>query len=110
DAISMDSKYLLPALTLAQIDYEDGNLDGVRRTLVPLVRNHPEEVRAVNLLAMTETKAGNKPAAIEYFRTVIEKDPKNADALNNLAYLLSGEKIDEALKYAQSALEVDPEN
>jgi Tetratricopeptide repeat. len=42
---------------------------------------------------------------------VVELDSKNAYALNGLAYLLADAKRpDEALKYAQQAKELDPEN
>jgi len=44
------------------------------------------------------------------YRKAIEKDPKNADAYNNLAwvYYTRGENLDEAEALAQKALELDP--
>jgi tetratricopeptide (TPR) repeat protein len=45
-----------------------------------------------------------------YFRKAIDKDPKNADAYNNLAWLYytRGENLDEAEALSQKALELDP--
>jgi Flp pilus assembly protein TadD len=63
------------------------------------------------LLAQLDTVEGKNAAAIEHFRKVIEADEKNALALNSLAYLLADSgQPDEALKYAQKAKELAPEN
>jgi tetratricopeptide (TPR) repeat protein len=45
-----------------------------------------------------------------YYRKAIDKDPKNADAYNNLAWLYysRGENLDEAEALSQKALELDP--
>jgi len=45
-----------------------------------------------------------------YYRKAIEKNPKNADAYNNLAWLYytRGENLEEAEALAQKALELDP--
>jgi tetratricopeptide (TPR) repeat protein len=55
--------------------------------------------------------SGDRKGAIENFRKVIETSPRNTDALNNLAYLLSEEdsRLDEALKHAQKAVELAPQ-
>jgi tetratricopeptide (TPR) repeat protein len=48
--------------------------------------------------------------AEDYYRLAIEKDPDNADAHNNLAWLYytRREKLDEAERLAQKALELNP--
>jgi tetratricopeptide (TPR) repeat protein len=56
-----------------------------------------------------EEKAGNQADAIEQYRAIINRDPRNLAALNNLACALTADNPDEALKYAQSAVEVAPE-
>lgn len=45
-----------------------------------------------------------------YYRKAIRKNPKNADAYNNLAWLYytRGENLEEAEALAQKALELDP--
>jgi tetratricopeptide (TPR) repeat protein len=47
-----------------------------------------------------------------HYRKVVETDSHNAQALNNLAYLLleHANNPDEALKYAQKAAELQPED
>jgi Flp pilus assembly protein TadD len=54
---------------------------------------------------------GRHTAAIEHFRKVVQADPNNAQASNNLAYLLSeyANNPDEALKYAEKAVNVAPD-
>jgi tetratricopeptide (TPR) repeat protein len=54
---------------------------------------------------------GDQKAAMAAYRKVLESNPDEAQALNNLAYLLAeqGNNIDEALKYAQRAVELAPE-
>ena len=48
--------------------------------------------------------------AEDYYRLAIEKEPDNADAHNNLAWLYytRREKLDEAERLAQKALELNP--
>jgi Tfp pilus assembly protein PilF len=59
---------------------------------------------------MLEVSAGNQPAAIEDFRKVLDSQPDNTIALNNLAFLLAENgKADEALKYAQKAVQLAPD-
>ena len=47
-----------------------------------------------------------------HFQAVVEVAPRNTDALNNLAYLLADyrNQPDMALKYAQTAQELAPDN
>jgi tetratricopeptide (TPR) repeat protein len=64
------------------------------------------------LLAAIETRVGNHTLAEQHYRTVLEADPDQVVALNNLAVLLAqyGSRPDEALKYAQKAKELAPGN
>ena len=50
--------------------------------------------------------------AIEMLGICLERDPEFAEALNYLAYLwaVRGERLDEALRHAQTALALDPQN
>jgi tetratricopeptide (TPR) repeat protein len=54
----------------------------------------------------------NYPLAVDYFRKVVDRDPSNVVALNNLAYILASQdgRFDEALKYAQQVKEIAPDN
>ena len=53
---------------------------------------------------------GNPAKAIGHFPHVVANDPRDPQASNNLAYLLSEQnnQMDEALKYAQTAVELSP--
>jgi Flp pilus assembly protein TadD len=59
-------------------------------------------------LADVEALRGETDSAINLFRQVVTSDTGNAEAYNNLAYLLADRKPDEALKYAQTAVELTP--
>ena len=50
--------------------------------------------------------------AEESFRKVLTMDPKNAQALNYLGYMLAdrGVRLDEALGYIRKAVALDPQN
>ncbi len=52
------------------------------------------------------------PEAEAAFRTLISKDPHNAQALNYLGYMLAdrGERLDESVSLLQRALKIEPEN
>jgi Tfp pilus assembly protein PilF len=63
------------------------------------------------LWAQVEFDDGKYAAAMEHFRKVLAQDEKNAMALNSLAYLLADSgQADEALKYAQQAKELAPDD
>ncbi|HWK11478.1 MAG TPA: tetratricopeptide repeat protein [Vicinamibacterales bacterium] len=57
-------------------------------------------------------RTGRKAEAEKVFRGLIDKNPKNADALNYLGYMLAegGASLDEAVTFIQRALDVEPEN
>jgi tetratricopeptide (TPR) repeat protein len=46
------------------------------------------------------------------FRSLLERDPRNANALNYLGYMLAerGERLDESVGYLKKALEIEPDN
>ena len=62
------------------------------------------------MLARLEEKAGNKTASAIRYRAVLDVDSSNLVALNNLAYSLAAIDSDEALKLAQRAAELAPDN
>jgi Tfp pilus assembly protein PilF len=99
-------------LALAQLDYLEGNYAAARQRLAGLAPAAAERPAAQLLSAAVEHKAGNRRAAEQLYRKVLEADPHQTVALNNLASLLaeSGTKQDEALKYAQEARELAPGN
>jgi predicted Zn-dependent protease len=110
EAMAANPNYVAPALMLSEMDLSDGSLDRARRTLKEVLSHHPDNIRATFLLGLVEDKSGNHIGAAQYYRAVLERDSSNQDALNNLAYVLAADHPDEALQYAQQALEKAPEN
>jgi tetratricopeptide (TPR) repeat protein len=103
---------LLPSeLALAEIDTEEGRWDDARKTLSALVSSHPASVPAHLLFANLEMTVGKKAEAIQEYRKAVALDENNAQALNGLAYILAETRQpDEAMKYAQKAKELAPNN
>jgi tetratricopeptide (TPR) repeat protein len=95
---------------LARLDFRAGAYDSATKRFSTL-RGSPEfRVQALLWLGQIEEKRGNGLAALELYREAVEKDRRNATALNNLAYLLAdiAGRPDEALQYAQQAKELLP--
>jgi uncharacterized protein HemY len=64
------------------------------------------------LYAMSFDRLNDKESCLEWMKTVLEKDPDHALALNYIAYTYAEQnrELDEALKMAMRALKKDPEN
>jgi tetratricopeptide (TPR) repeat protein len=99
-------------LALAQINLKQANWTDARQQLDTILSSQSENLQARLWLGMLEESVGNHSAALTHFRKVAENQPDNAIALNNVAYLLAetGGQVDEALKYAQKAQELAPDN
>ena len=98
-------------LALAEMDTAGGKRDEARKILLTLASAHPTNVPVRLLSAQLDMAEGKNAAAIEEFRKAVALDEKNALALNGLAYLLADNgHPDEALKYAQKAKELAPDN
>ncbi len=73
-----------------------------------------EERKQIALLTLAtgQQVSGDFPAAESTLRGILKQTPQNPIALNNLGYFLveRNEKLDEALKLIQQALEIDPDN
>jgi tetratricopeptide (TPR) repeat protein len=97
-------------LSTAQIDLLQADWTSARQTLNTLLATKGENATARMWLGMVEASVGNHSAAIAAFRKVVDEQPNNPTALNNLAYLLAenANQPDEALKWAQKAKELEP--
>jgi predicted Zn-dependent protease len=67
---------------------------------------------ALLTLASAQERAGDTKGSEESLRRVLEKDPDNATALNNLGYFLveRNERLTEALEMIQRAVKAEPTN
>ena len=97
-------------LALATLDLEENQLDGARKRLREMLNADEKNVKALLMLASVEDAAGQPAAAIPYYRQVLAVDANNIFALNNLANHLTSTNPEEALKLAQQAVEVAPDN
>jgi putative PEP-CTERM system TPR-repeat lipoprotein len=97
-------------LSLIQLDYVDGRLDSARTRLQALLAANPNNQRARLWLGDVNAVKGDSGAALEAYQQVLQADPSHAEALNNAAYLLATQinRPDEALKYAEKAHELAP--
>jgi tetratricopeptide (TPR) repeat protein len=89
-----------------------GDRDGGRAVLEEALALAPRHPGALLHLAQLDHQAGNLDAAVARYRRLIEVEPDNALALNNLAYILavSQNKPDEADPLARRAVALVPED
>ncbi len=82
-----------------------------RELLKSDIKAHPESVGSLYLLAEVATVTGQGQEAISLNRKILELDPNNAFATNNLAWLLCEEQkqYQEALELANRGLKLRPE-
>jgi len=87
-----------------------GDRVGARAAFEAATAQAPQIVSAQVQLAVLMDQAGQVDAAIERYRRVIASDPRNVQALNNLAYRLAVDKkaLAEALRLAQQAASLAP--
>ncbi len=110
-ARAADPDLIIADLSIIQADIKAGRWQQAHSALDDLIRANGEHVIARLWLGHLEELAGNHQAAVAHYRRVLAIDTDNTNALNNLAYLLAenGGQIDEALKYAQKAAELQPD-
>lgn len=98
-------------LRLTQVDVAENNFQDARTRLQSVLGTNENNETARLWLGNIEEVLGHHDSAIEHFRKVVASDPENAQASNNLAYLLSeyANKPDEALKYAEKAVNLSPQ-
>jgi tetratricopeptide (TPR) repeat protein len=111
-AVSLNPQNLPAEMELARINLTDANWTDARQQLSTILTNKGDNPQARLWLGMLEESVGNHDAALIQFRKAVDSQPNDAIALNNLAYLLAEHagKPDEALKYAEKAQEISPDN
>ena len=105
-----DLKSTAADMALARLDLSQGNVDSSRQHLAAVLELQPQDTAARLLLAEIDKKTGDRPGAIAQYRAVVDLDHNSVVALNDLAFMLSKDNADEALKYAQQAGELAPDN
>jgi tetratricopeptide (TPR) repeat protein len=109
-AKAADSNWRAADLALADIDRGQGRTEAARQRLAGMVAADPANIPALLRLAEIEEAAGDRASAMTRYRSVLAADGSNLFALNNLAYDLVLNDPDKALKLAQQAGELAPDN
>ena len=111
-ATTADPRFRPAQLALARLDVSEGELESAHRMLADLLAGNRNDPELWLYMGWLENMEKDYPQALSYFRKVVDADPANVVALNNLAYLLASQtgQFDEALKYAQQVKEIAPEN
>ncbi|HEY6343642.1 MAG TPA: tetratricopeptide repeat protein [Bryobacteraceae bacterium] len=95
-------------LAIAMLDMQEGKIETAHTELTNLLAAQPANEAVNLLLAELEVSQKNREAAAVHFSAVVEKNPDNVTALNGAAYLMVGQDPNTALKYAQHAADLAP--
>src|SRR5215471_3062581 len=98
---------------LLDLEIAAGNTGAARQTIVLIAAAPGGKAPAELALGVLEERAGGSAqSAIVHYRNVLNEDPDNVAALNNLAYHLAGDKSgsEEALSLALRVKQLDPAN
>lgn len=111
-AQAADQSFEAAKMSLSRLDFAEGRFDSARERLRAVLASNSQNATARIWLADVEATHGNPQAALKEYRQVLDLDPNHASALNNTAYLLVevNNQTDEALKYAEKAHELEPQN
>jgi len=86
----------------------DGNM--ARDVLTQWLAQHPDDIGNTMLLADDHMISGENMAAIKLYRKVLDKQPDDVAALNNIALAYLAEKDKQALGMAEKANQLAPKN
>jgi tetratricopeptide (TPR) repeat protein len=112
EALKADPQFVSSEIATARLDLLEKNWNEARRRLERTIQSHPRNTDLLLAQGMLEDEIGDQSAAISAYRRLLEVDPNHPYALNNLAYRLAEQpdQVDEALKLAQRAKELLPED
>ncbi len=97
-------------LQMGEAKLAEGDVPGALAALQTARQLMPDDARAVLDLALLYDRTGRSEEARKEYEIVIQLQPENATALNNLAYLEAeeGVDLDQALAHAQRAQQKRP--
>jgi putative PEP-CTERM system TPR-repeat lipoprotein len=97
------------AIKLFQARRQAGNEASALDPMEDWVAQHPEDLGVRQVLAQIYLQSSQTDAAIEQYRAVVEGQPDNVVALNNLAWLYHTQNDPRAVESAQRAYELAPD-
>jgi predicted Zn-dependent protease len=109
-ALAADPKFLAADLALVGVDHQEKHFDAARQRLLALLAADPQNVSLLVMLGTLAGEMNDQEEAIRRFRAAIAIDGSNVVALNDLAYTLAFSDPDGALKYAETAAQIAPDN
>jgi tetratricopeptide (TPR) repeat protein len=111
-ARQLSPKDPLVEIRLARSQVAAGKAGNAVQTLQGAVKKFPGEPAVKVELASVLERQKKYGDAEAIFRELISTDPKNADALNSLGYMLAerGQRLDESVSFVERALVLDPGN
>jgi putative PEP-CTERM system TPR-repeat lipoprotein len=83
--------------------------DGDAR-IMQWLKEHPDDPTTRIYIGTRNLFNGQANASVEHFEAILQKDPKNAAAMNNLAIAFQQLKDTRALEYAEKANKLAPDN
>ena len=87
-----------------------GKLTDADATLERWLRNHPDDLAALQFAAAENVRKGQNKLAIAQYEQIVRKDATNQLALNNLAGLYHQAGHPKALQTAEAAYKLNPES
>jgi len=111
-AIQVDPSSTRAYTMLAGILLASGKMDAARAEFDQMAQRDPKNVAAKTMAAMIVHSQNKTADAKKRYQAIIEADPTAAVAANNLAWIYAeeGERLDDALRLAQSASARLPDN
>jgi tetratricopeptide (TPR) repeat protein len=111
-AADLDKKNALAMLSLGQVEVARGDMDRALQTFIDGSKVNPKEVRFYLLAGNIYDGRHDWGHAKEQYQKVLDVEPENPLASNNLAYVMlqQGGNIDVAFAMAQTARRKMPDN
>ena len=98
----------LLALRLAGAEEQANQSDGAEKTLQDWLSSHPDDTVVMNALAALQLEQHQYPAAKAQLQALLAKSPRNATAINNLAWVEQQLNDPAAEHLAKQAYILDP--
>jgi tetratricopeptide (TPR) repeat protein len=116
EAARLDARSALPPAALAeaqiqkyQVDPDRKWLDDAQRTLATAQSLNPDSIRVLLVAGSLERAAGRYEKALEYYRRVQEREPRNTDALRRIADVYNVMDMpDKAIALLKQAIALEP--
>jgi len=109
NASVIEPKFVLPRINLANFDIIAGRYKEAISTINRIIKEHPEELAAYEVLAVAYSMSGDHAQELRVNKQITEKKPGYAQGFFNLcnAYI-NTQNFQKAINACQKAAELDP--